>query len=84
MHMAGGGMHRGGRGDARTSCASPLGTPLPSVFSSHLMYTVIFSKKTTTSVVDPGSIYVEVDPNPVHVSDPDPGILWPKFVIFYK
>jgi hypothetical protein len=28
MHMAGGGMHRGGRGDARASCASPLGTPL--------------------------------------------------------
>ncbi len=25
----GGGMHRGGRGDARASCASPLGTPLP-------------------------------------------------------
>ena len=24
----GGGMHRGGRGDARASCASPLGTPL--------------------------------------------------------
>jgi hypothetical protein len=23
-----GGMHRGGRGDARASCASPLGTPL--------------------------------------------------------
>ncbi len=22
-------MHRGGRGDARASCASPLGTPLP-------------------------------------------------------
>jgi hypothetical protein len=29
MHMAGGGMHKGGRGDARASCASPLGTPLP-------------------------------------------------------
>ncbi len=29
MHMAGGGgMHKGGRGDARASCASPLGTPL--------------------------------------------------------
>jgi hypothetical protein len=28
MHMARGGMHRGGRGDARASCASPLGTPL--------------------------------------------------------
>jgi hypothetical protein len=28
MHMAGAGMHRGGRGDARASCASPLGTPL--------------------------------------------------------
>jgi hypothetical protein len=26
--MARGGMHRGGRGDARASCASPLGTPL--------------------------------------------------------
>ncbi len=25
----GGGMHRGGRGDARASCASPLGTLLP-------------------------------------------------------
>jgi hypothetical protein len=28
MHMARGGMHRGGRGEARASCASPLGTPL--------------------------------------------------------
>ncbi len=28
VHMAGGGMHRGGWGDARASCASPLGTPL--------------------------------------------------------
>ncbi len=29
MHMAGGGgMHRGESGDARASCASPLGTPL--------------------------------------------------------
>jgi hypothetical protein len=29
MHMAGGGDARGGgRGDARASCASPLGTPL--------------------------------------------------------
>ncbi len=28
MHMAGGGGAQGGRGDARASCASPLGTPL--------------------------------------------------------
>jgi hypothetical protein len=28
MHMAGGGDAQGGRGDARASCASPLGTPL--------------------------------------------------------
>jgi hypothetical protein len=28
MHMAGGGCTGGGRGDARASCASPLGTPL--------------------------------------------------------
>ncbi len=29
MHMARGGDAQGGRGDARASCASPLGTPLP-------------------------------------------------------
>jgi hypothetical protein len=30
MHMAGGGdAQGGGREDARASCASPLGTPLP-------------------------------------------------------
>jgi hypothetical protein len=28
MHMAGGGDAQEGRGDARASCASPLGTPL--------------------------------------------------------
>ncbi len=28
MHMAEGGDAQGGRGDARASCASPLGTPL--------------------------------------------------------
>ncbi len=33
MHMARGGMHRGGRGDARASYASPLGTPLVSPLS---------------------------------------------------
>jgi hypothetical protein len=27
-------MHRGGRGDARASCASPLGTPLSGVFQN--------------------------------------------------
>jgi hypothetical protein len=33
MHMARGGDAQGGRGDARASCASPLGTPLPTVIA---------------------------------------------------
>jgi hypothetical protein len=33
-HGQGGGMHRGGRGDARASCASPLGTPLLSAIQT--------------------------------------------------
>jgi hypothetical protein len=43
MHMArGGGMHRGGRGDARASCASPLGTPLaPNFFKRLLLWHLI-------------------------------------------
>jgi hypothetical protein len=29
-------MHRGGRGDARASCASPLGTPLTIILATSL------------------------------------------------
>jgi hypothetical protein len=39
-------MHRGGRGDARASCASPLGTPLPGSI------TVVVDKQFITGVVD--------------------------------
>ncbi len=38
----GGGMHRGGRGDARASCASPLGTPLGTGMCLGCFSTVIY------------------------------------------
>jgi hypothetical protein len=38
MHMAGGDAQGGGGGDARASCASPLGTPLPVPFLYSLKY----------------------------------------------
>ncbi len=46
-------MHRGGRGDARASCASPLGTPLglthgPLYLSRHQTLNVGFSYKLTS------------------------------------
>ncbi len=38
-----GGMHRGGRGDARASCASPLGTPLVAVDADVTIQMTIYS-----------------------------------------
>ncbi len=36
--MAGGEMHRGGRGDAHAFCASPLGTPMHSVYAIIIVF----------------------------------------------
>ena len=44
MHMGRGGMHRGGRGDARASCASPLGTPLFNVICPFMWAESTFKK----------------------------------------
>jgi hypothetical protein len=64
MHMARGGMHRGGRGDARASCASPLGTPLNRN-----------SQKYGLGIRDPETLILDPDPGIKKSRDPGSGTL---------
>jgi hypothetical protein len=69
MHMAGGGMHRGGRGDARASCASPLGTPLcvrivPGLSAKCYSREIVkrYYRALRTRAVDSDSLNMDPDP----------------------
>ncbi len=60
-----GGMHRGGRGDARASCASPLGTPLTCVI--RIRDPADFaSKRIRVQINGAKSIWMHADPDPEH------------------
>ncbi len=89
MHMAGGGgMHRGGRGDARASCASPLGTPLATgivlLGLSHCCRSAWKSDPAYEFGADPDpACHFDVDPDPdptfhfFATPDPDPSVRTP-------
>jgi hypothetical protein len=68
MHRGGGGMHRGGRGgctegeggDARASCASPLGTPLVTKLIIGILLHTKLNKNYVKSLKFRGLLYSQI------------------------